>query len=192
MIKAEDVVKNPYLIISVIGPHAGEGIAGIFLRKQQEIKNTGKSYWLIQSHKATTQQVQDLCKKAEARGYRAHCVFIEPTQRGGARATSHSQAVKLSSSDNRKWENIPDGIKITGKISKNSTGLVFDVLEVFNPLASFDVWQYSEFGTKEPMKTMLGASTVCCERIYSPGMKKRYREIIGVGRLAPPYGLWLR
>lgn len=187
-----NIVESPYLIISVIGSHAGESLVEIFLRKQLEIEKTGNTYWLVQSHKAKTQHVQDLCRKAKQEEIPVYCLLIEPSQKSGASPTIHNAIAEFVSSNNKDWGNIPNGIRVTGKISKNSTALVFDKLEVLDAPITLDLWEYSEFKTKNPIKLMLGASTVCCERAPSQGMKNRYRNIVGIGRLASPYGLWLK
>lgn len=186
------IFLNPYLIISIVGSHAGEDLTDIFLRKQKEIEKTGKTYWLIQSYKAKTTQVQNLCREAEIKDTFVYCLFIEPSQKGGAKPTLHDSVVSSVSSNNQDWKIISDGIKVTGKINKNSTALVFDELEILNISTPLDLWEYSEFKTKKPIKVILGASTVCCEKIPSHGMKSRYRKIVGVGRLVHPYGLWLK
>ena len=192
MTKESAITHSHYLIISIVGSHAGEGLRDIFLRKRREINTAGKTYWLIQSHKAKTEQVQRLCKKARIKNVAVYCLFIEPSQKGGAKPTLHGEVALFTSLDNQNWEAIPDGIKVTGKISKNSTALVFDELKVLDVPLSIDLWEYSEFNTKYPVKMMLGASTVCCERAPSHGMKNRYRKVVGIGKLLSPYALWLQ
>lgn len=192
MIKESDVVRSQYLIISVIGSHAGEGLADIFARKRREIERVGKSYWLVQSRAAGAQQVQDLCAAAGAASLQAYCLFIEPAQSGGARPTSSDALAAAASSDNRSWEAIPEGISVTGKIGRSSVALVFDEIVALEAPVRIDLWEYSKFGTGEPVRLALGASTVCCERAPSQGMKSHHRRVVGVGRLAYPHGLWLR
>ncbi len=148
----KDIIQNPYIIISIIGSHAGEDLDQIFLRKQEDIEKTGKTYWMIQSHKAKTQQVQDLCKKASSENLPVYCLFVEPSQKGGAKPTLHDKVVTAISSNNQNWEDVGEGVKITGKISKNSTALVLDKLEVLSDSIPFDLWEYSEFKTKNPIK----------------------------------------
>lgn len=188
----EDILHNKYLIISIIGEHAGESIEDIFSRKQKDVDEIGKTYWLIQSHKAKTETVQELSRKAEKEDISAYCLFIEPSQKGGAKPTLHDDPVTHVSSDNQNWNKLPNEIKITGKISRNSTALVFSELTIINNPTTIDLWEYSEFKTDNPVKMMLGASTICCEKRPSSGMKNRYRNVVGIGRLTMPYGVWLK
>ena len=39
--------NNQYCLLSVMGPHAGETPEVIFERKINDIKNIGKTFWLI-------------------------------------------------------------------------------------------------------------------------------------------------
>lgn len=192
----ESVFKNrmssKYLILSVIGSHAGEGIKEIFDRKQEEIDKTGKSFWLVQSYKARPEQVQYICKKADELGQPIYCAFINPAQAGGANPTIDSNPANYFSLDSKEWTDIPVGIKTTGKVNRNSTALVFDRLDISGADVEVDLWDYSEFGTNDPVKLILGASTICCEKKPSEGLKSRFRKIVGIGRLVPPYGVWLK
>lgn len=188
----EKFLQTSFVIISVVGSHAGEKIVDIFLHKKQDVKEKGKTYWLIQSNKAKTDQIQSFCREAAKKGESVFCYFIEPSQKGGARPTLHDKMVTRVSVDKQNWDPVPRGIKITGKISESSTALVFDQLEVLNEPTVIDLWNYSEFQTKSPVKIRLGASTVCCERKPSQGMRSRHRRVVGVGRLTAPYSLWLK
>jgi hypothetical protein len=93
-------MKNSYSIITVIGSHAGEDLANIFLRKQKEITDTGFSYWLIKSFKARTLQIQALCDEASNQGEVVNCYFIEASQKNGAKPTYHNSSVKFVSENN--------------------------------------------------------------------------------------------
>lgn len=184
--------RNKYLIITIIGSHAGEDISTIFSRKQKEMQDMGLSYWLIKSFKAKTDMVQALCAQAKKEGQSVNCLFIESSQKNGARPTTHSSTVQYISKNNKDWNAVSDGIKITGKIDRNSTALVFDHIHVMNQPLSFDLWGYSEFGTGTPIKLQLGASTICCEQVFSEGMQSRFRNVVAVGRLHAPYAVWVK
>lgn len=188
----KDCTSSRYLMLSVIGSHAGEGIENIFSRKKEEIEKTDKSFWLVQSYKSRPEEVQNICGKAIKSGQQICCAFISPAQVGGANPTINNNAANYFSFDNKEWKNIPADIKVTGKINKNSTALVFNDLEVINFDAEIDLWDYSESGTKNPVKLILGASTICCEKNKSEGRKSRFRKVVGVGRMAYPYGVWLK
>jgi len=56
------MIDSKYLIISVIGPHAGETENTIFKRKIEDINNVGKTFWLIKSHLSKPDMVQQFCR----------------------------------------------------------------------------------------------------------------------------------
>jgi hypothetical protein len=177
----------------VIGHHAGESESEIFSRKKDEIKKAGKSFWLIKSFKAKTQHIQEICKKASDENREIHCVFVQASQKGGARPTKIDSVANRFSKDNASWNDIPDGIKVTGKIDNSATALVLASLDIINENINLDLWNYSDFlDISKPVKIMQGASTVCCFKEFKEGMKSRYRKIIAVGRLEEPFAVWLR
>ena len=90
------------------------------------------------------------------------------------------------------WAKVPKGVRITGKIDARSTALVLDELRVITRPQIFDLWEYSEFNTGNPIRLQLGASTVCCEQSPSVGMHSRYRDIVAIGKLYAPYAVSIR
>ena len=46
-------LRQPSLIVSVMGPHAGETPDGIFKRKVKDIEKVGWTLWVIRSHGAS-------------------------------------------------------------------------------------------------------------------------------------------
>lgn len=187
-----EVLEGKYLLISVVGSHAGEGKEEIFSRKKREIQDAGRSFWLIKSHQAKPDDVQSLCKTAANEGEEVYCVFIEPAQEGGAEPTKHDSVASQFSEDKVYWQEIPEGIKITGNI-KNASALVFGNLEVSDKKTEIDLWEYSNFRDKSnPIKFRQGASTVCAIGKYNEGMKSRYRKILGFGKLVEPFAIWLK
>ena len=183
---------NKYLVISVIGSHAGEGIKAIFDRKKKEVADTGLCYWLIKSFKARTERVQKVCRKAADENEKVFCLFISPSAKNGARPTIHAEIVEEFSEDNKNWAVLPEGIKITGKIDRFSTALVFDDIQILHRPLSFDLSGYSEFETNLSIKFQLGASTVCAESSSVIRTPARFRNVIATGELHPPYAVWLR
>jgi len=173
--------------------HVGESEEEIFLRKKDEIKVAGKSFWLIKSFKAKTEQIQSICKTASAEDKGVYCIFVQASQSGGAQPTKTNSVASQFSSDSVNWKNIPDGIKVTGKLDKNSTALVLESLEIIDDNIPFDLWKYSDFSNDfQPIKMMQGASTVCCIKKDSNGMKSRHRKVIAVGKLNAPFAVWLK
>ncbi|MCD6226864.1 hypothetical protein J7J90_00005 [Candidatus Micrarchaeota archaeon] len=194
MLKVNRILGNKYLIISVLGHHAGESESEIFRRKKEEIKEVGKSFWLIKSFKARTEHIQDICKIASDENQDVYCVFIQASQKNGAQPTKNNSVAVKFSPDNLNWFDIPRGIKVTGKIDKNTTALVLETLEFINKEdVLIDLWNYSYFlNNHQPIKIMQGASTILCVRKYNIGMKSRYRKIIAIAKLKEPFAVWLK
>lgn len=184
--------NEKFLIITVVGFHAGEALASIFSRKQKEIQNDGKTYWLLKSFKVKNDQIQEMCKQAKKEHQDVYCLFISASVKNGAKPTLHDSLVKQISEDNIGWAVLPEGIKITGKIDKQTTALVLDELEIVTNPIIIDLWKFSEFLTSNPVKLQLGASTICVINIPSVGMKSRSRNIIAWGKLKFPYAVWVK
>jgi len=192
------VLHNKYCVISVMGPHAGENEGKIFSRKIDDIKMAGITFWLIKSHKAKPDLVQTICFQAIKNREKIYCIFIEPSSAGGSIPTKFSDSAKLFSSDKLSWSELPKGISpVTGKIANNAYGLVFNELTLVN--GEIDLWDYAEyFNSRKPLKIIQGASTLCAIKNnmseISPNekIKSRFRQIIAVGKLCTPYGVWLK
>ncbi len=186
------IQNNKFLVFSIVGMHAGEVLAAIFTRKQNEIEDAGKSIWLIKSFRAKTIDLQKIGQAAVKAQQEIYCLFISPAQTNGARPTSRDVAAKQYSEDGTRWLNIPEGIRTTGKIESLTTGLVLDRLYPIEN-KEIDLWGYSDFRAKDkPILLSRGASTVCAVKKYQPGMKSRTRQVVGAGRLTPPFAVYLR
>ena len=189
-------MEKRFVIISVVGPHAGESIRKIFARKTEEIQNTGLTFWLYKSYNANPQDVQQLCKEALEESFTPLCLFIEASSKGGAQATKNVDTATKFSQDGREWQKIPQGVLVTGSV-KNSFALVFDQLRVVEKRAFLDLWNYSKFDSPgSAVQIRRGGSTLCCEKTPSKRDTKKMasntRRILAVGRLAPPFGVWLK
>lgn len=185
-----------YLVISVMGPHAGESESEIFRRKIEDVKKTGKTFWLMRSHAAKPNMIQAICKEAKSNGKPVYAVFINPSSLGGAIPTSTSKSARNYSKDNKTWEALPKALSpVTGKIDKGAYALVFDELRLHN--AIIDLWDYADFFNQSaPIKIIQGSSTLCAIKKTTHAdfnkIKSRYRQIVATGRLCEPYGAWLR
>ena len=59
--KIEEILRNQeHLIISVIGPHAGESLNAIFSRKISDIKKCGFTYWICKSRAISPTRINAL------------------------------------------------------------------------------------------------------------------------------------
>jgi len=187
-----DVLNKKFVVISVIGTHAGEDVLHIFSRKKKEIESNLKTYWLLRSPKAKTIQIQKLCEEANKEGEDVYCLFITASTDGGARATTTSTRIKEISNNNVDWIKLDNDVKITGVINQQSTALVLSELVKFDKPVDFDLWDYSEFPYNSPIRFQLGTSTVCGIKAKSIGMKSRSRKLVAWGKIAPPFAVWVR
>ncbi len=186
-----------YSILSVMGPHAGEDSDAIFKRKMADIRNVGRTFWVIRSHKARPDMIQVIGSAARNRADEPLCAFLEPSSPGGAVPTQTSSAAAEYSTNLSTWETLPPEIgPVTGKITRSACALVFDQIAL-RESAMLDLWQYADFFNQEqPVKIRQGASTVGVvardTSAHPDRMKSRIREVIAVGRLVEPFAVWLR
>jgi len=189
------MTDSKYLIISFIGPHAGETENTIFKRKIEDINYVGKTFWLIKSHQSKPDIIQRFCRVGLSDKFMIYCFFIEPSSIGGANPTKTDMSAKSFSTDGETWQKFPERLgPITGKIDKGAYALVFDDLKMVTD--TIDLWSYVNFfKPNEPLKIMQGGSTLCAlkqENDFKNKIKSRYRKIVAVGRLALPYCVWLK
>lgn len=190
-----DISDIRYLVISVMGPHAGESENEIFNRKIQDIHDVGLTFWLMKSHQAKPKMVQQLCKEADAEN-KCYCVFIEASSKGGALPTKTASSATNYSKDNLTWDVLHQKLSpVTGKIDNNSYALVFNWLELMND--GIDLWSYSDFfNQNNPVRIIQGASTICAIKKdmsnHTGKIKSRYRRIIAIGKLCEPFCVYLR
>jgi hypothetical protein len=186
-----------YNLFSVMGPHAGESSAEIFARKIADVRNAGRSFWVVRSHKAKPDMIQSVGATVCGRSSAALCAFLAPSSSGGAVATKTASAAVEYSADRCKWTPLPRGITpVTGQLAPSTCALVFDQLCLLTS-AVVDLWQYGDFFDPErPVRIRQGASTLCVIRrntsTHPERMKSHIREVIAVGRLVKPFAVWLR
>lgn len=157
----EVFLQSSFVIISVMGPHAGESEAEIFKRKIEDVGRTGKTFWLIRSRQAKPFMVQRICKEAKIELKHVFTVFVEASSVGGSTPTSSAASATSYSDDRRTWEDLPEGLSpVTGKIDRGAYALIFDQLKLYNSI--IDLWNYADFFDQEhPIKIFQGASTLC-------------------------------
>src|SRR5659263_137066 len=138
------MIDSKYLIISIIGSHAGETEDTIFKRKIEDINNIGKTLWLIKSHQSKPDIVQLFCRINLREKLKVYCFFIEPSRKGGAIPTKKDMQAESFSDDGEPWLKLPEGLgPVTGKIDKNAYALVFDDLKMATD--TIDLWNYVNF-----------------------------------------------
>jgi len=192
------ILNEQFVIISVIGSHAGESSEQIFSRKILDIKKTGKTFWVIQSYKANPSKVQSLIHKAKTVGKNVFCIFISPSTKGGARPTTKDIKAELFSSDKIHWEKLPSNLSpVTGKISTNSFSLVFEELNLIQQDLNIDLWNYAYFEDQQnPILPKLGVSTICATRKdmskHRDKIKSNIRKIEAIGKVSPMGCVWIK
>jgi hypothetical protein len=181
----------PFVVISVIGPHANEGVDDIFRRKMDDIRSAARTLWLVTSSKVRPLAVQEMCR-AGGGGY---VVFVESS--GVPRPTTTEIAAVEYSTDQQTWQPLPAGVgPVTGKLGPSAKAFIFNALELCHG-EPFDMWAYGESpdGTSA-LDTRIGHSTVCALKCDTSGypkrMKSRFRRIAACGRLEDPFCVWLR
>ena len=188
---------HDFAVISVMGPHAGEGTGTIFKRKADDTRNVGKTFWLVRSYKAKPPTVQSICTIAAGKAMKVHCLFVEPSSQGGAVPTKSCSAACAYSVDGSTWLSLPRGLgPVTGLMKAGACALVFDEL-VLKEQTTVDLWDYADFcEPRSPVIIRQGASTICAVRkdmsSHPKRMKANVRCLVAVGRLARPYAVWLR
>lgn len=45
MMDISKILDNKFLVLSIVGVHAGETLSSIFSRKVEEINNIGRTFW---------------------------------------------------------------------------------------------------------------------------------------------------
>jgi hypothetical protein len=189
--------KPEYVVLSVMGPHAGEDTDAIFIRKTEDVRRCGKTFWLVRSHLAKPNMVQKLCSEAIKQTCNPLCFFLKPSSPGGAVPTKSNCKASEYSSDFSTWHPLPPGLgPVTGRISPSAYALIFDEL-IVRESEIIDLWGYADFfDSQRPITIRQGASTVCAigreTRTHPDRMKSHLRPAIAIGRLAYPYSVWLR
>ena len=169
----------------------------IFSRKIADIQHAGITFWVIRSHKAKPNIVQDICRKVCATPETPFCGFLAPSSPGGAMPTKIAETAVEFSEDQEDWKPMPKGITpVTGKMTTGTCALVFDDLHLLSS-ATVDLWQYADFHHQDkPVKIRQGASSLGVVFMDTSGhpekMKSRFRQVMAVGRLAYPYAVWLK
>jgi hypothetical protein len=172
-------------ILSIIGWHAKESPKDIVSRKRKDIAKVGRTIWFYQSWKARVTDVQHFGS-----------IYPNPTiyfLEGSPKDAITEHEARLMSHDGSRWEALPNGIgKVTGKVPGGGF-LIGELSPVFDH--EIDLWEYYEHPALQPLKFQLGASTACVvptQKGPVEGMKSRRRQVVAIGRLAPPYAIFLR
>lgn len=189
--------SQEYSVFSVMGPHAGEDSDTIFARKIDDIRNVGRTFWVIRSHRAKSDTIQMVGATVCGASRCPLCAFVAPSSPGGAVPTKISSAATNYSTDRLNWQSLPVGVTpVTGQLTPSTCALVFDQLYLQTSTV-VDLWEYADFlDPEQPVRIRQGASTVgvvCRNTSAHPDrMKSHLRKVMAVGRLVEPFAVWLR
>jgi hypothetical protein len=189
--------RQDYNLFSVMGPHAGEDSEAIFARKIADIRDAGRTFWVVRSHKATPDMIQTIGSSVRENSGKPLCAFLAPSSPGGAAPTKTSSAASEYSANRSEWHPLPSGITpVTGRITPTTCALVFDQLCLQTSVV-VDLWRYADFFAPErPVRIRQGASTLGVipgdTSMHPDRMKSHLRRIMAVGQLVEPFAVWLR
>lgn len=196
-VEQEKIMPQKYSVFSVMGSHAGEESDAIFARKIADIRNAGRTFWVVRSHRAKPDMIQAIGTAVCSNSGEPLCAFLAPSSPGGAVPTKTSSAAAEYSANRSTWYALPSGITpVTGQMTPSTCALVFDQLRL-EEVAIVDMWEYADFfNSDQPVKIRQGASTVGVLRgntsAHPDRMKSHLRHVMAVGRLAEPFAVWLR
>jgi hypothetical protein len=81
-------------IVSVMGDHAGQSADVIFKKKETDIEQIGRTFWLMRSPEARPAKVQELCNSMPA-----YTIFVAPASKGGPLPTKNAEGAREYSND---------------------------------------------------------------------------------------------
>jgi len=189
--------EGKFIVISVMGPHAGESEHEIFQRKIGDIKKMSQTFWLIKSYRAKPNMVQQICQTAKKENREIYCVFIEASSSKGATPTKEASFAESYSADGKKWKDLPKGLSpVTGKVDGSAYALVFNQLELVLG-KRIDLSNYANYFRQDhPIRILQGASTLCGikkdMRSHKDRIKSNDRKVIAFGKLCEPFCVWLK
>ena len=162
---------SDYAILSVLGPHAGEGVSEIIDRKRRDIETVGFALWVIHSSG---------CRLADLRALPAATpvYFIASAAKNGARPTTCSAAARLF--DGRS---LPPGLSpVTGRLP----GYALHLTELEPEQGIIDLNQFS-LPSGAHVRFSLGRSTVIVRHQlakHGVPMLSTNRPLVAVGRVS--------
>jgi len=187
-----------HLILSSAGPHAGQAWRQIVARKSSDVDRAGHSVWVLNSNAARPEMVQTFCEKQGAR----YVIFVTRERGKGSRGTAapdvagkpgttRDQRARHYSADRGSWASLdPLLTEVTGDIRRSTTGLWFDCLEE-TPSGSLDLGSFVKHHDGEVLTRFWPSDSAYLVRRRSDIRSGQYR-ILAVGKLAPPFAVWLQ
>jgi hypothetical protein len=216
----EKAKSAKHVIISLVQPQRygsqDEILApnGILTEKMKEIVRTrglqgfesGQSFWYYGTPKCgvTPSDIRRILSTAKREAEDLYCMLVESPYKSSDRGRCLDTAARYSEDgpkDTSHWLDVPDGMHVTGSLDDVGYAMVFDRIEGTPPdEPQTCIWNWSVHGRPgEAIRNRIGGSTHLCVLASSRRDPNRMYEsrngltrLVGVGRLATPYAVWLR
>lgn len=177
-------LQSERLIMSVMGPHAGESEAEIFKRKQEDIKACGLTYWLCRSPGTKPDKAQAFLSSAPS-----FVLFLSPMRARGARPTTVCDRATCVSNDGKSWYEISNKIgPVTGKLTKGAYVFALSEISLCDKMIEMDSFCDED---DSPIWFGLGYSTALAQKT-SMEYKAKQRHVVAVAQTLAPHSLWVR
>ena len=171
------------VVLSVMGPHAGESESAIFERKIADIETNWFTLWLYSSPASEPKLAQSFAA--------SYALFLAPASKGTARPTTMAQKATSWSVSNKYWQPVPENMSpVTGRMP--AYALIVKALETCD--AAVNIWS---FGAGDgPVRFALGRSTLLAHRrdtsTHPRRMLSQFRRVVAVAKLDDTCAVWVR
>jgi hypothetical protein len=183
----KEALQARFLILSTVaGRYAREAWQAIIDRKCADVAGVGHTVWAMNSQAARPDAVQSFCKEHGP----CHVLFLTKGHRNKPGSVTIDAAKRYSIDGRSPWLPLPGGLSpVTGLRTRFTTGLWLEELEqvhsrsiALGPFLKQDGQRLTEFSNIN--------SAYPVERV-GPVQEGDY-NILAVGRLAPPFAVYLR
>jgi hypothetical protein len=195
----EEILKQKKVVVlSILGPHAGEQPDEFMERKIKDVSKVGHTFWYARSYKCKphiAQQFGNIDPELYVLflGSERNIIAGEPTK-----SCEAARACNADRNNPAKWETLHKHLSpVTGRMDTGAHGLKLDQLQLVKGVVIADMLDFAEpiEGEYRPVKTGQGHSTVPAyikSMHKHPGAKPKRRRVYAIGRLTAPFGVWFR
>lgn len=173
------------IIISVIGPHAGESLDEIFARKIKDIEKCGYTFWISKSRAINPDIIAKF--QRENNFEELNILFIKTANNSQGIDTKISEEAEVYE-EKGLWKDIDKRLSpLTGRLP--SLAFKFDRISIIDEKRKIDLGEYEEVDGGN-IQIFMGKSTICVRKSKEKrDMKNGNREIVAFARLASPFCL---
>ena len=155
------------VVFSIVGKHAGEDIADIFKRKQEDIIASGKTFWMVSIGESVAKKINELIAEGET-----HVLFLQSSGKARPAVVEETAVGYFDINGNKNL--FPGNISpVTGNINKTAYAFMLSDLTICDSKANkIDTWFWKDqmLQTEESVKFTLGYSTVPCKKNQAPSL----------------------